>query len=78
MNVNRYVYRDIGGSDPERTAPPKVADYVTTLFAHTPCVKVNILADLNHLEREYPMLVAVNRACQSQYFHISDMKNGAK
>lgn len=28
----RLVYRDIGGSDPERMAPPNVATYVNELF----------------------------------------------
>lgn len=35
----RLAYRDIGGSDPERMAAPRVADYVQELFSDSP-VKV--------------------------------------
>lgn len=35
----RIVYRDIGGSDPERMAAPAVAEYVQNVFKDT-CVKV--------------------------------------
>jgi len=35
----RIVYRDIGGSDPERMAAPRVADYVVDIFTGT-CIKV--------------------------------------
>jgi leucyl aminopeptidase len=38
------VYRDIGGSDPERMAAPKVAEYVEQQFQDT-CIKVIILFD---------------------------------
>ena len=31
----RFVYRDLGGSDPERMAPPRVAEYVQELFKDT-------------------------------------------
>jgi len=33
------VYRDIGGSDPERMAAPRVCDYVQEVFKDT-CIKV--------------------------------------
>jgi hypothetical protein len=39
----RSVYRDIGGSDPERMAAPKVAEYVEQLFKNS-CIKVSIVA----------------------------------
>lgn len=35
----RLAYRDIGGSDPERMAAPRVAEYVQELFKDSP-VKV--------------------------------------
>lgn len=35
----RLAYRDIGGSDPERMAAPRVAEYVQELFNNSP-VKV--------------------------------------
>ena len=37
---NRFVCRDIGGSDPERMAAPRVEEYVTELFKHSGHVKV--------------------------------------
>ena len=64
--LSRYVYRDIGGSDPERSAAPRVAEYVVELFKNT-CIKVDVLSDLAVMQKEYPMLCAVNRACQGQY-----------
>jgi hypothetical protein len=30
-----YIYRDIGGSDPERMAPPGVADYIVKVCHNT-------------------------------------------
>ena len=33
--VCRVVTRDIGGSDPERMAAPRVADYVDSIFKGT-------------------------------------------
>ena len=38
----RLVCRDIGGSDPERMAAPRVADYVQDLFRDSP-VKVGFV-----------------------------------
>ncbi len=32
----RFVYRDIGGSDPERMAAPRVAEYMQAAFKDTP------------------------------------------
>lgn len=56
----RRVARDIGGGDPERMAPPRVAEYVQAEFAsHSDVIKVNI--DLVN-EKEFPLMAAVNRA----------------
>jgi leucyl aminopeptidase len=57
----RTVYRDIGGSDPERMAAPRVAEYVENTFKDT-CVKVTVISDITKLSAEYPLLAAVNRA----------------
>ena len=35
LESGRFVARDIGGSDPERMAAPRVADYVLHNFANT-------------------------------------------
>ena len=39
---NRLVSRDIGGSDPERMAPPNAAAYVQEVFKDTP-IKVILI-----------------------------------
>lgn len=33
---DRVAYRDIGGSDPERMAAPRVAEYVQEMFKNSP------------------------------------------
>jgi len=59
----KSICRDIQGSDPERMAPPKVADHVRNYFMGTD-VKVEIVSDTDDIERNYPCLGAVNRACR--------------
>ena len=54
------MYRDIGGSDPERMAAPRVAEYVQECLKGT-YVKVDVVSDLPTLEKNYPLLAAVNR-----------------
>lgn len=56
------VARDIGGGDPERMAPPKVAEYVMEAFAKSPSIKLNIISDQDVLARDFPLFGAVNRA----------------
>lgn len=60
LESGRRACRDIGGSDPERMAAPRVAEYVEELFNDSP-VKVEVLSNLSTLQREYPCLAAVNR-----------------
>ncbi|KAI1900898.1 hypothetical protein AGOR_G00054580 [Albula goreensis] len=64
LESGRLVCRDIGGSDPERMAAPRVAEYVQSLFKDSP-VQVSVVSDLNVLEREYPCLAAVNRCANA-------------
>ncbi|PIK58591.1 putative aminopeptidase W07G4.4-like [Apostichopus japonicus] len=62
VESGRLVYRDIGGSDPERMAPPNVATYVNELFDSADSqVKVEVLSDLPAIEKNYPLFAAVNR-----------------
>ena len=42
IEYGRAVGRDIGGGDPERMAPPRVAEYVQELFPSSSNVKVII------------------------------------
>ncbi|XP_034026566.1 putative aminopeptidase W07G4.4 isoform X2 [Thalassophryne amazonica] len=60
LESGRLACRDIGGSDPERMAAPRVADYVQELFKDSP-VTIEVISDLKVLEKEYPCLSAVNR-----------------
>lgn len=63
LELGRYVARDIGGSDPERMAAPKVAEYVENVFKGT-SVDVSVVSDVATIEKEYPCLGAVNRAAK--------------
>jgi leucyl aminopeptidase len=69
IEAGRVVYRDIGGSDPERMAAPRVADYVRELFANDKAVKIDIISDLSVIQKEYPLMEAVNRAARNVERH---------
>ena len=64
LETGRIVARDIGGSDPERMAAPRVADYVQDVFKGT-CISVNVISDPGVFDSDYPLLSAVNRAASS-------------
>ena len=66
---NRYVARDLGGSDPERMAPPRVMEYVQTLFAKS-SISVQVIEGHDNFEREYPLMAAVNRAARCELNEI--------
>ena len=67
IELGRVVGRDIGGSDPERMAPPRVAEYVQDLFQQTSDIKVNVVKDLKQIEKDFPIVAAVNRAASRTY-----------
>jgi len=60
----RIVARDIGGSDPERMAAPRVEEYVRESFKNS-CIQVKVEHGQDHLEKEYPCMAAVNRAAST-------------
>jgi leucyl aminopeptidase len=62
----RIVTRDIGGSDPERMAAPRVVDYVKETFKGVKSVKIEVMDEQDELDREFPLLGAVNRAASGQ------------
>ncbi|KAM9476161.1 putative aminopeptidase W07G4.4 [Clarias gariepinus] len=64
LESGRVVYRDIGGSDPERMAAPRVAEYVQEVFKNSN-VQVKVESDSRVLEKEYPCLGAVNRCANA-------------
>lgn len=61
LEQGRRVARDICGGDPERMAPPRVADYCEEAFKGAKGVKVSVEADQAKIAKEYPLLDAVNR-----------------
>merc|ERR1711872_1163652 len=60
LETGRIVCRDIGGSDPERTAAPRVEEYVMNYFSGS-SVKVEVVKGQETFVKEYPCLAAVNR-----------------
>ncbi|GIY20988.1 putative aminopeptidase W07G4.4 [Caerostris darwini] len=68
IELGRIMCRDIGGSDPERMAAPNVATYVKELFVNTP-IQVEVIEDQAVIEKEYPLLAAVNRAAKGVKRH---------
>jgi leucyl aminopeptidase len=56
-----FISRDIGGGDPERMAPPKVAEYVKKAFTNG-VIKVEVINDQKKIEADFPLFGAVNRA----------------
>lgn len=56
-----FISRDIGGGDPERMAPPAVADYVVKAFT-SGVIKVEVISDQDRIEKDFPLFGAVNRA----------------
>jgi len=60
LEAGRIVSRDIGGSDPERMAAPRVEEYVNKEFDGTG-VKIEVFKGQTLFEEMYPCLAAVNR-----------------
>ncbi|VDD77364.1 unnamed protein product [Mesocestoides corti] len=59
IEEGRRVARDIGGSDPERMAAPRIAEYLQAEFRH--CANVNV--SVGSVDpKAYPLMAAVNRA----------------
>jgi leucyl aminopeptidase len=61
LESGRRLARDLGGTEPERMAPPRFAELCEQAFAGTE-VKTEIVSDPDTLLAEYPMLMAVARA----------------
>ncbi|XP_076372169.1 dipeptidase B isoform X2 [Tachypleus tridentatus] len=71
IESGRTVARDIGGSDPERMSAPNVEMYVKQVFADASCIKVDVISDEKVIEKEYPLLAAVNRAARGIKRHCA-------
>eukprot|EP00095_Tigriopus_kingsejongensis_P012082 maker-scaffold60_size442463-snap-gene-3.26 protein:Tk12082 transcript:maker-scaffold60_size442463-snap-gene-3.26-mRNA-1 annotation:"aminopeptidase -like" len=64
LEAGRIVSRDIGGSDPERMAAPKVEEYIRQVFDNSG-VKIEVVQGQLTFEKEYPCLAAVNRCAST-------------
>jgi len=62
LEHGRIVARDIGGSDPERMAPPRVEDYIRGVFDDKQHIKINVISGHDNFVQDYPLLAAVDRA----------------
>ncbi|MEE9393288.1 MAG: leucyl aminopeptidase family protein [Planctomycetota bacterium] len=61
LELGRRLSRDMGGSEPERMSPPRMAEFCLEAFAGTK-VSVEVLDDIELIQRDYPLLSAVARA----------------
>merc|ERR1719414_828632 len=68
LECGRFAYRDIGGSDPERMAAPRVAEYVQEMFKGT-CINIEVVSDLAFLQENYPLFCAVDRSASGVERH---------
>ncbi|VDN31299.1 unnamed protein product [Gongylonema pulchrum] len=62
------VTRDIGDSDPQRMSPARVAEYVRQVFSGT-VISSQVVSNIAEIEREHPLMAAVNRAANSVKEH---------
>ncbi|XGW02632.1 hypothetical protein V3C99_014572, partial [Haemonchus contortus] len=62
------VCRDIAETGPERMSPPKVADYIRSVFDSKE-ITVDVTDDQDVIKKEYPMMAAVNRAANTVKNH---------
>lgn len=59
--AGRRLARDLCGSEPERMAPRRFADYCVEAFAGS-AVSVEVETDVERLQADYPLLMAVARS----------------
>jgi len=69
IEAGRRLTRDLGGTDPERMAPPRFAQAVKSAFEDTD-VTVKVVRETEPLEREYPLLISVARASMEVERHL--------
>uniref|UniRef100_A0A0K0E0P1 CYTOSOL_AP domain-containing protein n=1 Tax=Strongyloides stercoralis TaxID=6248 RepID=A0A0K0E0P1_STRER len=62
FSISLAVCRDIGDSDPIRMTPLNVGRYIKDLFDQSSSIKVKNITDLNIIEKDYPLMFAVNRS----------------
>jgi leucyl aminopeptidase len=64
IELGNIAARDIGGSDPERMAAPRVETYVEELLAASG-IEIEVMKGHDNFKREFPLLSAVDR-CANQ------------
>ncbi|KAK0418847.1 hypothetical protein QR680_013805 [Steinernema hermaphroditum] len=62
------VCRDVGDSDPIRMAPPRVGEYIEDVFKGGN-VKVSVISNPEEIQKDYPMMAAVNRCANHVKSH---------
>ncbi|TKR67010.1 hypothetical protein L596_023227 [Steinernema carpocapsae] len=62
------VCRDVGDGDPQRMAPPRVAEYIEKVFKDGN-VKISVVSDPEEIKKDYPMMAAVNRCANHVIAH---------
>uniref|UniRef100_A0A0N4ZZ06 CYTOSOL_AP domain-containing protein n=1 Tax=Parastrongyloides trichosuri TaxID=131310 RepID=A0A0N4ZZ06_PARTI len=72
--INAFYYslticRDIGDSDPIRMTPLKVGQYMKSVFDEKSSVKIENITNLEIIEKEYPLMFAVNRSANDVSEH---------
>lgn len=67
IELGRIVTRDIGGGDPERMTPQKVAEYVQEAFKAHSEIKMSVIEGQETFEKDYPLFAAVNRAADGNF-----------
>lgn len=70
MEAGRRVARDLCGTEPERMAPPRFAQYCEDAFAEG-AVSISVESDNALIEKKYPLLHAVGRAAVEVERHQS-------
>jgi|TARA_R110000796_G_scaffold58083_1_gene134213 leucyl aminopeptidase len=68
LAAGQYAARDLCGTEPERMAPPRFADYCVDLFKGSNVV-VDVIDDLAVIDKNYPMLSTVARASYAVEHH---------
>ncbi len=64
LEEGRRAARDVTGTQPERMGPSQVGEYCQEIFADSK-VSVEIVSDIDTLEKDYPLMMAVGRASKA-------------
>lgn len=61
LEAGKRLARDLCGTEPERMTPRRFADYCVEAFADS-CVSVQVQTDVETLQQQYPLMMAVARS----------------